>query len=79
MLLVTPFIISTVLASQMPFKIPTQSPKKEFKLAEGVDIFSPKNMLELPRPGGGLANPNGDLALVAVSKFSFEDDKCVVS
>jgi hypothetical protein len=53
--------------------------QKEFQLREGAHIFSPKDLIELPRPGAGLANDAGDLVLVPVSKYSFEDKKCVYS
>jgi hypothetical protein len=47
-----------------------------FAFKEGPEIFSPKDMLELARPGMGLANPGaGDLVLVPVSKYSFESKK----
>ncbi|TFY83863.1 hypothetical protein EWM64_g147 [Hericium alpestre] len=48
---------------------------KEFSFKAGSDVFTPKNLIELARPGAGLANPAGDLVLVPVSKFSFEDKK----
>jgi hypothetical protein len=50
----------------------------DFKLKEGKHILSPKNMLELPRPGAGTVNEAGDLVLVPVSKYSFEESKYVV-
>ncbi|KAH8104705.1 alpha/beta-hydrolase [Cristinia sonorae] len=49
--------------------------KIDFNFKEGPDVFSPKDMLELPRPGAGVANPAGDLVLVSVSKYSFKDKK----
>ncbi|KAF9468512.1 Alpha/Beta hydrolase protein [Collybia nuda] len=49
--------------------------KSAFKFKEGPDVFSPKNLVELKRPGTGVANDAGDLVLVPVSKFSFEDKK----
>lgn len=39
--------------------------------------FTPKELLELPRPSAGVANSEGDLALVVVSKYSFDDKKHV--
>ncbi|KAJ6559073.1 Alpha/Beta hydrolase protein [Mycena vulgaris] len=46
----------------------------EFALKE-ADVFSPKDMLELGRPGAGVANVPGDLALVPFSKYSFNEKK----
>lgn len=40
--------------------------------------FTAAEMLQLPRPGAGVANPDGDYALVAVSQHSFDDDKYVM-
>ncbi|EIM85929.1 alpha/beta-hydrolase [Stereum hirsutum FP-91666 SS1] len=48
---------------------------KEFNFKAGADVFTPKDLIELARPGTGLANPDGDLVLVPVSKYSFEDKK----
>ncbi|KAK7681545.1 hypothetical protein QCA50_015277 [Cerrena zonata] len=47
----------------------------QFKFKEGPDVFAPKDLVELPRPGAGIANPPGDLLLVPVSKYSFKDKK----
>ncbi|KAF8573488.1 hypothetical protein K439DRAFT_1272566, partial [Ramaria rubella] len=46
---------------------------QEFVFKEGVDIFSPQDLIELVRPGGGIANAVGDLVFVLVNKHSFED------
>ncbi|KAG7088324.1 hypothetical protein E1B28_012333 [Marasmius oreades] len=46
-----------------------------FQFKEGPDVFSPKDLVELGRPGTGVANPAGDLVLVSHNKFSFEDKK----
>ena len=51
--------------------------KAAFKLEEGSDLFTPKDLIELSRPGPGVANVPGDLILVPVSKYSFADKKCV--
>lgn len=48
---------------------------KEFNFKGGDDVFTPKDLIELARPGTGLANPDGDLVLVPVSKYSFEEKK----
>ncbi|KZP01037.1 alpha/beta-hydrolase [Calocera viscosa TUFC12733] len=57
-----------------PPKVYTPS-TKPFALKEGHDILSPKDMLELPRSGGAVANPAGDLALLPVKEYSFETRK----
>ena len=49
----------------------------DFAFKTGPDVFSPQDLIELPRPGSGVANPKGDLALVSVSTYSFKDKKCV--
>ena len=51
--------------------------KAAFKFKEGSDVFTPKDLIELSRPGSGVANVPGDLILVPVSKYSFEDKKYV--
>ena len=48
-----------------------------FTFREGPDIFSPKDLVQLARPGTGAANPPGDLLIVPVSKYSLEEKKCV--
>ncbi|TFK52466.1 alpha/beta-hydrolase [Heliocybe sulcata] len=50
-------------------------PPADFDFKEGADIFSPKDLVELARPGSASANEAGDLVLVPVSKFSFGDKK----
>ncbi|KAG6868988.1 hypothetical protein C0993_006510 [Termitomyces sp. T159_Od127] len=51
------------------------SASKEFSFKEGPGIFSPKGLIELRRPGAGVANQAGDLVLVPVSEYSFNDKK----
>ncbi|KAG6891667.1 hypothetical protein C0992_012716 [Termitomyces sp. T32_za158] len=51
------------------------SANKEFSFKEGPGIFSPKDLVELSRPGVGVANQAGDLVLVPVSEYSFDDKK----
>ncbi|KAK7048493.1 dipeptidyl-peptidase 5 [Favolaschia claudopus] len=72
------------LSTQVAFKSTTQNPSRmpsnrvansNFALKEGADIFSPKNLVELGRPGAGVANEAGDLVLVPFSKYSFKDKK----
>ncbi|KAE9393265.1 alpha/beta-hydrolase [Gymnopus androsaceus JB14] len=47
--------------------------QSSFQFKEGSDVFTPKDLVELARPGTGVANHAGDLVLVPVSKYSFED------
>ena len=51
------------------------STRTEFRFKSDRDRFTPKNLIELPRPGAGTANAAGDLVLVPVSKYSFADKK----
>ena len=55
----------------------TMMSKPRFALKEGPEIFSPKDLGELARPGAGVANAPGDLVMVPVSKYSFDDKKYV--
>ncbi|KAF8755118.1 Alpha beta-hydrolase [Rhizoctonia solani] len=48
--------------------------RSDFKLVEGKHILSPKTMLELPRPGNGVANSAGDLTLVPLSQYGFDEN-----
>ena len=48
---------------------------KAFALKEGEAVFSPKDLIELTRPGEGVSNDAGDLVLVALSKYSLEHKK----
>lgn len=63
--------------SSPPEGIPSHkmSTIRDFELKEGKDRFSPKDLIELPRPGAGKANAAGDLVLVSVSKYSFEENE----
>ena len=51
------------------------SSEQDFSFKEGPAVFSPKDLVQLARPGSGAANPEGDLLIVSVSKYSFEDKK----
>lgn len=51
----------------------------DFEFKSGEDVFTPKDLVELPRPGTGAANDVGDLVLVPLSKYSFKDKKCVLN
>lgn len=44
-----------------------------FQLVARPAVLSPGDMLALPRPGPPQPNPAGDLALVAVTEWSFDD------
>ncbi|KAG8911935.1 hypothetical protein FRC00_005531 [Tulasnella sp. 408] len=52
-----------------------QAASVQFELNSSGDVFSPKEMLSMPRPGSGVANPDGDLVIVPVSQYSFETKK----
>lgn len=49
--------------------------RAEFSFKDGVDLFSPKDLIELVRPGSGVANGDGSLVLIPLSKYSFEEKK----
>ncbi|RDB17836.1 Dipeptidyl-peptidase 5 [Hypsizygus marmoreus] len=51
------------------------SKESEFSFKEGPDIFSPKDLVQLRRPGVGVANDAGDLVLVPFSEYSLEEKK----
>jgi hypothetical protein len=74
------------LAAQVPLEPPPAGPSvdmvagygvKDFSFKEGPNIFSPIDLVQLPRPGAGSANPGGDLFIVPVSKYSSKDKKFV--
>ncbi|KAJ7644021.1 Alpha/Beta hydrolase protein [Roridomyces roridus] len=54
---------------------PARVQNTRFTLKEAADVLSPKNMLELGRPGAAVANDAGTLALIPFSKYSFKDNK----
>ena len=58
-------------ASDMSSGISTEPEDFAFKTAKG--LFSPQDLVELPRPGAGIANPAGDIVFVPVSKYSFKE------
>jgi len=74
-------------AAQLPFmssplaNVPSRNTAmiSEFSLKAGNGRFTPKDLIELPRPDAGKANVAGDLVLVSVSKYSFADNKRVIS
>ena len=75
-----PHVALLGLAAQLPFMssppagIPSHK-MSEFNLKTGDDRFTPKDLIELPRPGAGQANAAGDLVLASVSRYSFNDKK----
>jgi len=66
------------LSAQVPLQNHLQGPssvmktKAEFVLQDGANVFTPKDLVELSRPGVGVANDVGDLVLVPVAKYSFQ-------
>ncbi|KAI8986222.1 alpha/beta-hydrolase [Trametes punicea] len=66
------------LASQVPLQTQlntTSMAASDFVFEEGPHIFSPKDLVQLPRAGAGVANDAGDLVLVPVSEYSLKDKK----
>ena len=61
--------------STTPSTISAMSKPGDFTFKQGSNVFSPPDLVNLARPGTGVANPAGDLALVTVSKYSPEDKK----
>ncbi|KAJ7442678.1 Alpha/Beta hydrolase protein [Mycena latifolia] len=47
----------------------------KYALKDAPDVFSPKDLVELGRPGTGVSNEEGDLVLIPYSKFSLEEKK----
>ena len=81
LLIALPSLVCALSNTQIPFHIPAHNnmasngAKDAFRFKEGSDVFTPKDLVELSRPGPGVANVPGDLILVPVSKYSFEDKK----
>jgi len=81
LLITLPSLVCALSNTQIPFHIPANNrmvsngAKGSFRFKEGSDVFTPKDLVELSRPGPGVANVPGDLVLVPVSKYSFEDKK----
>lgn len=46
-----------------------------FSFKEGSDVFTPNDLVGLARPGSGVANAAGDLIIVPLSKYNFEEKK----
>ncbi|TBU45806.1 prolyl oligopeptidase family-domain-containing protein [Dichomitus squalens] len=78
---VTPgFPVSVLgLAAQVPLQSHLNSttsmttPEAVFK--DSPDVFSPIDLVQLPRPGTGTANEAGDLVFVPVSQYTLKDKK----
>ena len=83
LLIALPSLVCPLSDTQTPFHNPADNTvmahgtKAAFKFKEGSDVFTPKDLVQLSRPGPGVANVPGDLVLVPVSKYSFEDKKYV--
>lgn len=50
----------------------------DFTFKAGHDVFTPKDLIELARPGVSVANLVGDLILTPVSKYSFDSKTFVL-
>ena len=48
---------------------------RPFELKSGHGVLSPHDFIQLPRPGEGVANPDGDLVFTPVSSWSFKEKK----
>jgi hypothetical protein len=53
----------------------TAAREEDYHIGEGPGLFTPSDLLSLPRPGDGTANGAGDLAFVDVSQYSFLEKK----
>ncbi|KZV95473.1 alpha/beta-hydrolase [Exidia glandulosa HHB12029] len=47
----------------------------DFEFKTGADVFSPVDLVTLPRPGAGLVSPDGQLVVVPVSTYNLQDAK----
>ncbi|KAI0822032.1 alpha/beta-hydrolase [Trametes gibbosa] len=66
------------LAAQVPLQSSvntTSMATPDFAFAEGPNIFSPKDLVQLPRAGSGVSNAAGDLVVVLVSEYSLKSNK----
>ena len=66
------------LAAQVPLQSPlnyTSMATADFAFKEGAEIFSPNDLVQLPRAATGVANPSGDLVFVPVSQYALKDKK----
>ncbi|TFK74830.1 alpha/beta-hydrolase [Pluteus cervinus] len=69
--------LSTQLPLQAPSTTPqgTMAPTSDFAFKEGPDVFSPRDLVSLGRPGAGVPNDAGDLVLIPYSQYSFDEKK----
>ena len=51
---------------------------RESVFKEAADVFSPKDLVQLPRPGTGTANEAGDLLFVSIAQYNLKDNKLVL-
>jgi len=52
---------------------------QDFNFIEGNNVFSPRDLVQLPRPGNGIINPGNDLAIVPVSVFEGSENQKLLS
>ncbi|KAF7985586.1 hypothetical protein HWV62_3875 [Athelia sp. TMB] len=64
-----------IFSKQVTYPSAPMSKTTAFSFKEGSDVFTPKDLVGLARPGSGVANAAGDLVLVPVSKYNFEEKK----
>jgi hypothetical protein len=64
-------------APSQPLTAMVSNQTNDFTFKEGSNILSPRELIELERPGHGVANPSGDLLLISTSKYSLEKKKYV--
>lgn len=70
--------------TQVPFMSPTSNAGAnagnalDFEFKTGPDVFSPVDLVTLPRPGAGLVSPDGQLVVVPVSTYDVKESKCVL-
>ena len=82
-LIALPSLVCAIPNAQLSFHNPADNlmvahdTTATFMFKDGSGVFTPKDLVELSRPGPGVANVPGDLVLVLVSKYSFENKKCV--
>ena len=82
-LIALPSLVCAIPNAQLSFHNPADNlmvahdTTATFMFKDGSGVFTPKDLVELSRPGPGVANVPGDLVLVPVSKYSFENKKCV--
>lgn len=67
------------ISTQLPLQYPVNqrngfmaSTDIDFSFKQSPDIFAPKDLIELGRPGSGVANLAGDFVLVPFSEYSLE-------